>query len=208
MHGRLVAVVLAWIVLIAAGVAFGIVIAVRGDSDEPREAARRMSDGELAAPATSTPTTEERFRGAGRCRNEFDIVIPCALWLSDGEWTLGALAQAESTDRMLIDRLKDEPMNEAHFHLAQMIANQGGDLTEVIEQLTFAMEDARCESGIDPVQCAKYVLARAHTYYVRGAEGDLDRAKADLRAVMAVEGFRDEAGRSLAAIESEQAGSD
>jgi tetratricopeptide (TPR) repeat protein len=163
------------------------------------EAVTRRAAG-IASQADSNDLEEQR--GAGRCTNEWEIVIPCALWLGEGDWTLEALAEQESSTRLIMSNIAGERMQETRFWLAQLIANQGGDLTEAIDELTLTMDDAYCERGIDPVQCAKYVFARAQTYYVRNAPGDIERAAADFRAVVDIEPYHDEAMKSLDFITS------
>ncbi len=163
------------------------------------EAVTRRAAG-IASQADSNELEERR--GAGRCTNEWEIVIPCALYIADGDWTPAALAEQEASTRLIMSNIAGERMQETRFWLAQLIANQGGDLGEAIDQLTLAMEDAYCERGIDPAQCGKYVFARAQTYYVRNAPGDAERAVADFRVAADVEGYHDEATRSLEFIAS------
>jgi hypothetical protein len=103
---------------------------------------------------------------------------------------------------MIMESIAGERMQETRFHLAQLIANQGGDPGEVIDQLTLAMDDALCDQRIDEAQCARYIFARAQTYYVRAAPGDMERAARDFRAVVDIDGYHDEATKSLGFIES------
>jgi tetratricopeptide (TPR) repeat protein len=159
------------------------------------EAVARRAAG-IASQADSND--REAQRGAGRCTNEADIVFPCALWLGHSDWTLETLAEQESTVRMIMENIADERMQETRFTLAQLTANQGGGLGEAIEQLTLAMDDAYCgESEAITDQCAKYVFARAQSYYVRDEPGDLALAEADFLVAAQYDTYRDEATKSL-----------
>jgi hypothetical protein len=118
--------------------------------------------------------------------------------LGHSDWTLETLADQEATTRMIMENIAGERMQETRFVLAQLIANQGGDLGEAIEQLTLAMQDARCgESEAIADQCAKYIFARAQTYYVRDEPGDLALAEADFLVAAQYDSYRDEATKSL-----------
>ena len=163
------------------------------------EAVARRAAG-IASQADSKDVVVQR--GAGRCKNDLHIMIPCALWLEGSAWTLDSMAASEATSRLILKNLAGERMAETHFSLAQMIANRGGDLTEVIDQLDLAIHDASCEPAALPGQCtAKYVFARGQTYFVRDMPGDHERAAADFRVVIDVEPYRDEATKDLAFVD-------
>jgi tetratricopeptide (TPR) repeat protein len=154
----------------------------------------------IASQADSKEVTVQR--GAGRCKNDLHVIIPCALSLQGTGWTMDSITASEQSTRMILKNLAGEPMSETHFSLAQMIANRGGDLSEVIEQLNLAVHDASCGPAAVPGQCAaKYVFARGQTYFVRDMPGDRERAAADFRAVIGHEPYSDEAKQDLAFVD-------
>jgi len=129
------------------------------------------------------------------CIRDENVSVPCSLILVDK--SKANIAADEASVRKILADVPGEPMNEARYQLAQLIANRGGSMDEVIDQLNLAYADARCDTLFLESLCGKYVFARAESYVIRRAAGDVQRATADLQRLIPLRAWGDVAKQAL-----------
>ncbi len=129
------------------------------------------------------------------CIRDENVSVPCSLVLIDK--SKGDVEADEASVRKILADFPGEPMNEARFQLAQLIANRGGSMDEVVDQLNLAYADAHCDTQFLESLCGKYVFARAESYAVRNAAGDVQRATADLQRLIPLRAWGDVAKQAL-----------